>query len=175
MRGSKPITINNPGDAHELTFSCYRRLPLLSSEHAKRVFLENLNKARKEHKFEVWAYVIMPEHVHLLLYPLLKEYSIEAIRKSIKQQTASSLLAEIRRDAPVTARQLVCGTRDGNPVYRFWQKGKGFDRNMYSPKAIWSSIDYIHANPVRRRLCESELEYAWSKRTLLCRSGRNHV
>ncbi|MCH8274710.1 MAG: hypothetical protein IH851_07965, partial [Armatimonadetes bacterium] len=45
---------------------------------------------------------------------------------------------------------------------RFWQDGPGFDRNLFSPKAIRQAIEYLHANPVRRGLAEAAIEYEWS-------------
>ena len=51
---------------------------------------------------------------------------------------------------------------NGTVVYRFWQRGAGYDRNLYTNEAICASIEYIHANPVRRGLCKNPLEWEWS-------------
>jgi putative transposase len=101
----------------------------------------------------------MPEHVHLLVHPRRPIYSIEAFRKSVKQPTAMGLLPMIRKERPGLAAKLVV---PGTDSYRFWQKGKGFDRNFFTPQAIYAAIDYLHANPVRRGLCSTELDYPWS-------------
>jgi len=154
----EPITINQPGDAHELTFSCHKRLPLLSSDHAKSVFLQSLDEARKKHHFDVWAYVVMPEHVHLLVYPRNPIYSIDSFRKTVRQTTAKALLPCVRSEDPKMAERL----RVLDNRHRFWLRGKGFDRNLFSTKAIHAAIDYLHTNPVRRGLCENELDYPWS-------------
>jgi len=138
-----PITINQPGDAHELTFSCHKRLPLLNSDHAKSVFLPSLDEARKKHRFDVWAYVVMPEHVHLLIHPRNPIYSIDIFRKTLRQTTAKLLLPSIRSENPALAEKLkALDTR-----HRFWLKGKGLDRNLSSTKAIHAAIAYLHANP----------------------------
>jgi putative transposase len=78
---TRAVTNNNPGDAHGLTFSCYKRLPSLATDEAKLLFLDKLHRARKKHDVDVWAYVIMPEHVHLLVHPRRPIYSIEAFRQ----------------------------------------------------------------------------------------------
>lgn len=147
--------------AHELTFCCYRRLPLFTNDAFKKLFLKTLDRARRKHAFEVWAFVIMPEHVHLLIYPLRQQYSIAEILRSIKQPVAQVALPAIRRETPVLARQLMVieGKRE---TYRFWQAGGGYDRNLYSPAVIHAAIEYIHANPVRRGLCSEPLEWEWS-------------
>jgi hypothetical protein len=46
--------------------------------------------------------------------------------------------------------------------YRFWQRGGGYDRNLTEPKSIWAEIDYFHANPVRRGLCDTPTARPWS-------------
>src|SRR6516225_4955404 len=57
---------NEPGRAHELTFSCYRRLPLLSRDRTREWLIEAIQAARAQERFDLWAYVVMPEHVHIL-------------------------------------------------------------------------------------------------------------
>ena len=72
-------SFNEPGQAHEITFSCYKRLKLLAKERTCLWFLEALDDARKKYQFELWAYVLMPEHAHILILPLLADYRIDAM------------------------------------------------------------------------------------------------
>src|SRR5260370_13050246 len=58
---------NTPGEAHELTFSCFRRLPLLSKDRSRQWFVEALDGAWRRRDVLVWAHVIMPEHVHVIV------------------------------------------------------------------------------------------------------------
>ena len=51
---------------------------------------------------------------------------------------------------------------NGKRSLRFWQRGGGFDRNLWSARHIWETIDYIHANPVRRGLCDSDCDWHFS-------------
>jgi putative transposase len=55
------------GDLHFLTFSCYRRLPLLKTVRARNLFVKALGQIRERYKFRLVGYVVMPEHVHLLI------------------------------------------------------------------------------------------------------------
>jgi len=55
------------GDLHFVTFSCYRRRPLLGTQRARDRFVRILNEVRCRHAFRLVGYVVMPEHVHLLL------------------------------------------------------------------------------------------------------------
>jgi putative transposase len=47
-------------------------------------------------------------------------------------------------------------------VFRFWQPGGGFDRNIFREKTVPGVIEYIHNNPVRRGLADDSLEWKWS-------------
>ena len=55
---------DEPGHARELTFSCYRHFQFLSRDRTRHWFVEALETARKKWAFDLWAYVLMPEHVH---------------------------------------------------------------------------------------------------------------
>jgi putative transposase len=151
------MRFNEPGRAHELTFSCYRRLPILSDSCHREFFLETLASARIAHRFDLWAYVIMPEHVHLLIWPRESEYDIAVILRYVRQTSSRKMLAHLRAThSPLLASLQV---RD---EHRVWQLGSGYDRNLFTPRAIHASINYIHENPVRRGLVASSLDWPWS-------------
>jgi putative transposase len=75
------------GDMHFLTFSCYRRLPYLDTPEARNLFEDALERIRKKYKFVVAGYVVMPEHVHLLVNEPARSNLDRAI-KSIKLSVA---------------------------------------------------------------------------------------
>jgi len=135
-------------------------MKLLESDFARNCLVEAIIRARGKHPFRVWAYVFMPEHVHLLLWPTGPKYSISAILKSIKQSVARRVILDLQKENPDDLRTLATG-RDDCP-FRFWQEGPGYDRNIYEFTTLRNSIDYIHANPVRRRLVKRPLEWLWS-------------
>ena len=91
---------NEPGHAHELTFSCYRRWPLLSKDLTRSWFVEALDRARQRWNLALWAYVIMPEHAHVLLHPRDPAYEISSILKSSKQPVSQRAMAYLRRHNP---------------------------------------------------------------------------
>jgi REP element-mobilizing transposase RayT len=81
---------NTPGHAHALTFSCFRRQAFLSKDGSRQWMIEAIDRARDKLHFHVWAYVIMPEHAHLLVWPTEKEYDISEILNAIKQSVAKT-------------------------------------------------------------------------------------
>ena len=72
-----------PGHAHELTFSCYHRVHYLNDPICCALFIDELSQAREHFLFRLWACVLMPNHVHLFIYPTQNEYKIAAILQSI--------------------------------------------------------------------------------------------
>jgi len=120
-----------------------------------------IDKARNQYQFHLWAYVLMPEHVHLLIRPTTPGYDISAILKSIKQSVARSALAYVQKHSPDFLRRMEDRQPNGSITHRFWQRGGGYDRNLTEPATIWLTIDYIHANPVRRGLCQRPGDWEW--------------
>lgn len=155
-------TWNEPGHAHELTFSCYKRRPLLSKDRTRNWFMEALDAARRRWNFSVWAYVIMPEHVHLLVWPCDPGYDVSMILKAIKQPVARNAVAYLREHAAAWLERLKVVRPSGRTEYRFWQQGGGYDRNIIRENAAWQAIEYIHLNPVRRGLVQRPTDWLWS-------------
>ena len=153
---------NDPGYAHSLTFSCFRGRPLLSRERTCKWMIDAIEFAREKHDFKLWAYVIMPEHVHLLIYPNNENYSINSILTSLKQPVSKKALFFVKQNAPHFLTRMTNLQPSSKKSIRFWQRGGGYDRNLSSPRYIWETIRYIHNNPVRRRLCKSYLDWQWS-------------
>jgi putative transposase len=91
---------NDPGHAHALTFSCFRRQQFLSKDRSRAWLIEAIDRAREKLSFHVWAYVIMPEHAHLLVWPTAEHYEISDVLNSIKQSVAKRALLFVRREAP---------------------------------------------------------------------------
>jgi putative transposase len=153
---------HEPGDFHEMTFSCYHRMPLLSDDDWRRMLPESIDRAVRSHDFRLVAFVFMPEHVHLLVYPTVPEPRLDLLLKAIKRPFSFRV-----KEALATARSPLLDTltvreRPGVERFRFWQEGGGYDRNLQTESAVLASIDYIHLNPVRRGLCGRAVAWKWS-------------
>ena len=93
-------TFNIPGHVHFLTFSCYHRLDLLTSAWACQLLGDALRKACETSYFDLWAYVFMPNHVHLVVRPRHDNYSMAAIQRSFKEPFAREFVAFLKRHDP---------------------------------------------------------------------------
>jgi putative transposase len=150
-----------PNQFHELTFSCFKNQDFFRSEVLCGWFTETLEDARKVHSFKLLAYVIMPTHVHLLIYPTKSEYKTSKILSGIKIPLTRRIMYQDFEIDNDLLKRMTDISRD-KITYRFWQRGGGYDRNIISKKAVIASVNYIHANPVRKGLVDAPEEWFWS-------------
>jgi putative transposase len=130
-------------DLHFITCSCYHRLPLLGSTSARDRFLVVLEEVRQKYCFKVAGYVVMPEHIHLLLGEP-SHGTLSTVLQVVKQRVARSLPTSLR----------AC---EGH----FWQR-RFYDFNVSTEAKRAEKLGYLHANPVRRGLVRSASEWTWS-------------
>ena len=122
-----------------MTFCCYRRRPSLTVATAKRVFEAALERVRRSFGLCVYGYVVMPEHVHLLISEPQRQTLADAL-KSLKQGVSRRLIADAEH---------------------FWQK-RYYDFNVRNYRQFVEKLRYIHRNPVKRGLCERPEDWQWS-------------
>jgi putative transposase len=164
-------------DLHFLTFSCYQRRPLFSSVARCDLFLESLERVRRRYRLVVLGYVVMPEHVHLLVSEPQRETLSTAIQ-ALKIGFVRSLLGG------GVPRSRKIGETWGTPCFsttpvsslgkasnRFWQ-ARFYDFNVWTEKKRIEKLRYIHRNPVKRGLVTSPEQWRWSSyRWYLCREA----
>jgi putative transposase len=86
------------GDLHFVTFSCYRKLPFLGTKHARNVFVKELARVRAEWGFRLVGYVVMPNHVHLLMSEPAKGTPSKVIQV-LKQRVSRKMRKRKKSDA----------------------------------------------------------------------------
>jgi putative transposase len=136
MKGAR-IRYQQTGGFHFLTFSCYRRRSYLSSGAAMDLFEDALERVRLRYLFAVAGYVVMPEHVHLLVSEpkrALLSKALQALKLSVSMRS---------RERP------------------FWQ-AHYYDFNVSTHEKFVEKLHYIHQNPVRRGLAASPEDWQWS-------------
>ena len=145
----------------ELTFLCYQRFPFVKRDRTREWFVAALQKARQRWPVDLWAYVLMPEHVHLLVRPREPGIKLGRFAGFVKEHTARPALRWLKANAPQFLSRIT--VVEGSVTRRrFWQPGGGYDRNVTEERTLESMIGYIHMNPVRRGLCERATDWEWS-------------
>jgi putative transposase len=153
---------HEPGDLHELTFSCYKRQPLLTNDAWREQLAHCIDAAGEELQMPLAAFVFMPEHVHVLVVPTGHEPAIDRYLACIKQPFSKWVKQRLVDIKSSLIRRLTVEERPGKTCFRFWQEGPGYDRNLTTPSVIEAAIDYIHMNPVRRGLVNRAVDWKWS-------------
>ena len=146
------------GDLHFVTFSCYRRRPLLGTARARNRFVRILDEVRSRHSFKLIGYVVMPEHVHLLLSEPEKG-TPSTVLQVLKQKVSRALRGKGTKSVPgQLSLAFPCSAGDSAA---FWQR-RFYDFNVYSRKKLREKLEYMHANPVVRKLVIHPREWPWS-------------
>jgi putative transposase len=164
---------HDPDVPHSLTFSTFHQQPFLQDSTCCGWLVDALERARSMHRFHLWAYVIMPEHVHLLLWPNRSESTLAATLTSIKVPVTRRAESHARLHAPHLLTSMQDHQPNGKLFLRFWQRGGGYDRHLVKPETIHNTIEYIHRNPVRRELVEQAEDWRWSSAAFY--AGREDV
>lgn len=151
--------VEEPGHCRYLTFSCYKKMPLFGNPAIRDAFMDRLAKLRDVMRFELYAYVVMPEHVHLLVGTGRDELTVTQITRALKSRFAQEVIGRWRE---LGATELLTKVTDEQGVARFWQRGGGYDRNIDGEAELLEKIEYVHANPVRRGLVKTATEWKWS-------------
>ena len=130
---------HHSGQTHFITFCCYRRKAGFLTAEAKITFECALERVRRSFGLRVFGYVVMPEHIHLLISEPEHETLAHAI-KSLKQGVSRRLIGEAEH---------------------FWQK-RYYDFNIRGRQQFLEKLRYIHRNPVKRGLCAEPEDWEWS-------------
>ena len=145
-------------DWHFITFSCYQRKPFLASARARNLFVKILAEVRTRYQFKLIGFVLMPEHVHLLLSEPRASTPSKVIQV-LKQRVSRGMRGKKRSSS--RSQLHLPFPSDGAEPKRFWQR-RFYDFNVWSRGKLKEKLDYMHANPVARRLVQHPKYWPWS-------------
>jgi putative transposase len=145
------------GDLHFITFSCYRRQQFLGTARRRDLVLRQLESTRIRYQLTVAAYVVMPEHLHLLVTEPLRG-DLSAAIKALKQSISRKARGSGRQKADTRQSDLFV---QSPPPRSFWQR-RFYDFNVYTEKKRVEKLRYIHRNPVTRGLVKRPEDWRWS-------------
>jgi putative transposase len=140
------------GYLHYITTSCYQRRPLLDPASRRDLFVAVLEHVRRRYHFVVVGYVVMPEHIHLLLSEP-ERGNPSTVMQAIKQGFARRILGRLRSEAS--------GRCDGQGEDHIWQR-RFYDFVLWTAQKRQEKLHYIHQNPVKRGLVEKPEQWRWS-------------
>jgi REP-associated tyrosine transposase len=146
-----PTRYYGSGDLHFITASCYHRQPFLGTPKQRDLFLKGLEQMRRRYRFVVLGYVIMPDHIHLLLSEP-QRLTLSTVVQAVKLSFARRLLTPGRA---VRQPGLWPAPR------QIWQP-RFYDFNVWTERKRIEKLRYMHRNPVKRGLVDSPEHWRWS-------------
>lgn len=155
---NKLVRIYGHGHLHFVTFSCYRRQRLLGGVRARNLLVKVLGNVRKRYEFALVGFVVMPEHVHLLIGEPKKGNPSKVIQ-ALKQSVSRRLRSKSRRRS--SPNQLKLGFAVAEKLPHLWQR-RFYDFNVWSYKKKMEKLRYMHFNPVMRGLVKDPKDWPWS-------------
>jgi putative transposase len=134
-------------------------LPLFASVRARNVFVHILGEVRDRYEFSLVGYVVMPEHIHLLISEPAKG-TPSTVMQVLKQRVSRRLRRKPRKR--VSTQQLRLSFPGICPsLPQFWQP-RFYDFNVWSQKKFVEKLQYMHVNPVKRKLIAHPKDWPWS-------------
>ena len=137
-------------------------MKLLTNDAWRGYLVRTIDEAGEQFRFNLVAFIFVPEHVHLLVFPLDEKPAIDGYLAAVKRPVSADIKRDLQRTGSPLLKRLTIRERPGKEAFRFWQEGPGYDRNLQQPATVLSSIDYIHMNPVRRGLVTQARLWKWS-------------
>jgi putative transposase len=159
------------GDLHFITFSCYERRALLGTVRARNLFVKVMGEVRERYGFLLVGYVLMPEHVHLLMSEPKKGTPSKVVQV-LKQRVSRAMRGKKRRGSD--GQLSLKFPNEAGSLRRFWQK-RFYDFNVWSSEKKKEKLNYMHANPVQRKLVRHPREWLWSSWSFYMNGDRGLV
>lgn len=157
--------INDQTKAHFITATVVDWVDVFSRKAYRDIVIESLDFCIKNKGMILYGYVIMSNHIHLIVQS--NEGKLSDLLRDFKKFTAKSILQTIenqpesRRDWMLKRFEFACKSHARNEKYQFWQYGN-HPEEIYTEKFLWQKLDYIHLNPVRAGIVEKASHYLYS-------------
>ena len=131
---------------------------LLKPDKLKDIIVDSLRFLVNEKRIEVFAFVIMSNHIHLI-WRMQNDVEKTKVQQSFMKYTAQKILQEIRNNPPKVLPYFWVGAKDRK--YQIWERN-ALSIEIHSNEVMLQKLNYIHQNPVKAGLVSSEMEYKYS-------------
>lgn len=133
-----------------ITFSCDGRRNLFTDPDLMDIFVDQLSVTKDRFSLNIYAWVLMPNHVHLVLLCDTEIATVTSVLTALKTRTAERVLPLLRQRFPQSM------------LPRLWLRGSGYDRVIRNAEDLAEKAAYIEMNPVRKGLAAEPGAYRWS-------------
>ncbi|KIA85657.1 transposase [Flavobacterium sp. AED] len=150
---------------HYITATVVDWIDIFTRQTYRDSIIESLDYCIKNKGMILYGYVIMSNHIHLIIQS--HDGKLSDLIRDFKKFTAKNILDKIqvvpesRKEWMLERFKLAAEKHTRNKNYQFWQYGNHAEE-IYTNKFMWSKLDYIHLNPVRAGLVEKASQYIYS-------------
>lgn len=150
------------GSIYYITSVTYNRLKIFTQPAFVILLIDSLNYYRYQYSCKIIGYVIMPDHVHLLILPR-DEKSVTDFMRDFKRFTSGRIARQAKVEGKIEWLSMfeAAGTETDRAEYKVWQDSF-WEQSVYTEHFLKQKLDYIHLNPVRAGIVESAAEYPYS-------------
>ncbi len=155
-----------PNDLYFVTLTIEGWVDLFTRKECKDIIIENLKYCQEKEQLEIYAYVLMSNHLHMICRRMDKD--LKELLGRFESFTAKKLLAFIEQDARESRKdwllflfQTFAKKNEQYSKHHVWQYTNQ-PTPLYSLEVIMQKRDYIHQNPVRAGIVKQDFEYIYS-------------
>lgn len=151
--------------AYFVTWTIVDWLPLFVETAYRQIVLDSLNFIKTHKNIQLNAFVVMPTHLHAVLWPE-EGTNLSDVTRDFKRFTSRAISAEAQKQGASKFLKTFELARKNNRAqdvsdYQVWQEGS-HPEAIFSEKFARQKIDYIHLNPVRAGLAKTVDEWPYS-------------
>ncbi len=169
---SEKYKIREKDHAYFLTMTIVGWIDLFTRPNHRLLLVNALKYCQQNKGLELYAYCIMPSHLHLIAKSVGQDTLSDIIR-DFKKYTSKKLIEQISEDPESRKEWLLeyfmqeAEKVKRNKNYKVWQDGN-HSEEIFSNKFFYEKLDYIHKNPVKNLIVEHPEDYLFS-------SARNYA
>ena len=154
---------HDPTHLYFVTATLTKWQPLFTQPTYADIILNSLDWHRRNRRWLLFAYVVMPTHLHILIKPLAA-YTISNVLESFGSFTAHAILRQLQAEHRDDLLQTFSQRQDGDrgKAHQVWQPLQA--KNVFSEPFLREKLEYIHNNPVAKQwaLAETRADYRYS-------------
>ncbi len=163
----------NVDSAYFITITTVKWVDLFTRQNHRNLIIDSLKHCQKQKGLEIYAWVLMPSHFHMICRATKEEFSLPDIMRDFKKFTSKAIIKLIKEE-PESRREWLldifskaCEHLKKEQDYKVWQDGY-HAKELFSNDFIYQKLNYIHQNPVEAGIVMKPEEYLYS-------SARNYA
>jgi REP element-mobilizing transposase RayT len=152
-----------------ITITCLNWIPVVLEDRFKNIILESLSFLVKADRIQVYAFVIMSNHLHLI-WQMLGEHKRKDVQRDFLKFTSQQILKHLRNEESILQNDLLVQAKDRK--FQVWERNS-LSIPLWAENVFMQKLDYIHTNPVKAGMCKYPEEYKYSSAGFYLRNEKH--